>query len=176
MPRSPARRHELLAGAERAFARRGYFGTSTAQVAAEAGVSQPYIVQVFGSKLELFVQTHQFAGDKILQSFRVALAENGFDPPRVGAAYLDLVLRERAAVLVFAHAFSASSEPRIGVEARRLFGEIHALLLDAGATEEGVVAFMGRGMIINTMLLMDTPQFGAEHGLTAMNEIVLGRR
>ena len=165
---------QLLAGSERAFARGGYFGTSTAEVAAETGVSQPYIIQTFGSKLELFIRTHQFSGRKILGAFRSVLDEAGFDPRRAGRAYRNLVSRDRAAVLVFAHGFSACGEPRIAQEARRLFGEVHALLIGAGASEQEVLAFMGRGMVINNMLLMDTPRHGAEHGLEAMNELVFG--
>lgn len=174
MSPSPSRIVEILSGAERAFARGGYFGTPTAEVAAEADVSQPYIIQTFGSKLDLFIRTHRFSGEKILGAFRSGLDGGGFEPRRVGGAYRDLVLRERAAVLVFAHGFSACAEPRIAQEARRLFGEVHALLIDAGASEQEVLAFMGRGMIINNMLLMNTLEHGPEHGLESMNDLVFG--
>ena len=45
------RRELVLAAATRAFARGGYAGTSTDAVAKEAGVSQPYVVRIFGTKL-----------------------------------------------------------------------------------------------------------------------------
>ena len=42
------RRELVLAAATRAFARSGYAGTSTDAVAREAGVSQPYVVRLYG--------------------------------------------------------------------------------------------------------------------------------
>ena len=50
------RRQLVLEAATRAFARGGYAGTSTDRVAREAGVSQPYVVRIFGTKLELFLE------------------------------------------------------------------------------------------------------------------------
>lgn len=173
--RLPARSDELLAAAERAFARRGYFGTSTAEVAAEMGVSQPYVMQAFRSKRNLFVLTHRFSGEKVLRAFRTGLADGGFDPSRVGSAYRELVLRQEPAVLVFAHAFSAAAgEPVIGLESRRLFGEIHRLLASSGATETEIAGFMGRGMLINTLLLMEGPHYAARHGFEPLTGLVLG--
>jgi AcrR family transcriptional regulator len=61
-----ARRLQLLQAATRAFARRGYFGASTALIAQEAGVSQPYIIQVFVTKEALFLEVLERAGDIIV--------------------------------------------------------------------------------------------------------------
>ena len=59
------RRDLVLAAATRAFARSGYAGTSTDAVAKEAGVSQPYVVRIFGSKLELFLEVFTRATGRI---------------------------------------------------------------------------------------------------------------
>ncbi|WP_353681698.1 TetR/AcrR family transcriptional regulator [Microbacterium sp. 69-7] len=92
--RPPARNEELLDASVRAFAPRGYFGTSTAEVAKAMGVSQPYVIRTFGSKRELFLRTHAHAAGAILTAFRSAsrgrVAGDGFDAERVGAAYRDL--------------------------------------------------------------------------------------
>ncbi|WP_295839411.1 TetR/AcrR family transcriptional regulator [uncultured Microbacterium sp.] len=174
--RRPARDAELLAGSVRAFAARGYFGTSTAQVAAEMGVSQPYVIRTFGSKLELFVRTHAFAAAEIVTVFRAATSD-GFDGDRLGAAYRALVLSDTAALLVWAHAFSAATaEPVIGAESRRQFDEIYRVLRDTGASDEELWAFMGRGMLMNNLLLMQAPRFADDYDFAPLVELVFGAR
>src|SRR3954447_11627578 len=76
------RREQVLAAATRAFARTGYAGTSTDTVAREAGVSQPYVVRMFGSKQRLFLAVFDGATARIRDAFAAVLAEHRgpFDP------------------------------------------------------------------------------------------------
>ncbi|GGL12901.1 hypothetical protein GCM10009769_33620 [Curtobacterium luteum] len=174
--RPPARNEELLDAAMTAFAARGYFGTTTAQVAASMGVSQPYVIQTFGSKRELFLRTHAHAGSRIVAAFRAAAnGSETFVPASLGAAYVRLVRSDLAAVLVHAHAFSAApAEPAIAAEARRLFEEITATIRAAGATIPEAAAFLSRGMLINNLLLMDAANASADADVLAIVEAILG--
>ncbi|WP_295824481.1 TetR/AcrR family transcriptional regulator [uncultured Microbacterium sp.] len=172
--RRPARDDELLSASVRAFAARGYFGTSTARVAAEMGVSQPYVIRTFGSKLELFVRTHAHAAGAITRTFREA-SGGGFDAQRLGAAYRLLVLSHPADVLVWAHAFSAATaEPTIGAESRRQFDEVYRTLRDAGGSDHELWAFMGRGMLINNLLLMEAPRYADDYDFGPLVDLVFG--
>lgn len=173
--RLPARSDELLSAAMIAFSKQGYFGTSTAAVAEAMGVSQPYVIRVFGSKIELFVRTHAFAGEFIVAAFERGLRE-GFDPARIGAAYRDLVVARPEAVLVFAHGFSAAhAEPAIGAESRRLFDQIYRTFAAAGADVAAIYASLGRGMLINALLLLDAPRHADAYAYGPLVEHVLGR-
>lgn len=49
------RRETVLRTAIRAFASRGYFGTTTSEVAKAAGISQAYVYRLFPNKEALFV-------------------------------------------------------------------------------------------------------------------------
>lgn len=49
------------------------------------GLSQPRVIRTFGSKRELFIRTHAFAGELILRAFRSVDAADA-DPERLGAA------------------------------------------------------------------------------------------
>jgi len=51
------RRAEVVEAAIKAFAVGGYAGTSTEEIARLAGVSQPYLFRLFGSKQALFLAT-----------------------------------------------------------------------------------------------------------------------
>ncbi len=175
--RLPARNDELLDASVRAFAARGYFGTSTAQVASAMGVSQPYVIRTFGSKRELFLRTHAHAGAAIVSAFRSVTSAPGgaFDPERVGAAYRGLVLSQPASVLVWAHAFSAATaEPAIGVESRRMFDEVYRTLRDAGASDIQMWDFMGRGMLMNALLLMEALRYAGDYDFAPIVDLVFG--
>src|SRR6478752_10724106 len=74
------RRELVLAAATRAFARGGYHGTSTDAVAKEAGVSQPYVVRMFGTKLDLFLEVFERSVGRIRDAFAAVLDEGPFDP------------------------------------------------------------------------------------------------
>ena len=49
------RRDAVLRAAQVAFARGGLHGTSTEEIAEAAGISQPYLFRLFGTKKKLFV-------------------------------------------------------------------------------------------------------------------------
>jgi AcrR family transcriptional regulator len=167
--RMPAgeRRELILEAATRAFAAGGYAGTSTDAVAKEAGVSQPYVVRMFGTKLELFLAVHGRACDRIEAAFRQVLEERAFDPDseddkeRMGLAYTAL-LADTAFLHVLMHGFTASSVPEIGVQAREGMGRIFATLLETGWSPEAVRDFIAHGMLLN--VLVSIGAFGATSG------------
>src|SRR5919204_4997460 len=51
------RREEILDAALAEFAAGGHSGTSTDPIARRAGVSQPYLFRLFGTKKDLFIAT-----------------------------------------------------------------------------------------------------------------------
>jgi AcrR family transcriptional regulator len=50
---------EVLQAAVVAFAASGYEGTKTDEIARLAGVSQPYVIRLFGTKQQLFLAALQ---------------------------------------------------------------------------------------------------------------------
>ena len=52
---SDERREEILEAAFTAFSETGFEGTSTDDIAAAVGISQPYLFRLFGTKKELFL-------------------------------------------------------------------------------------------------------------------------
>ena len=56
---APERREQILEAAVTVFAERGYEGASTDVIARMAGISQPYLFRLFGTKRELIVATVQ---------------------------------------------------------------------------------------------------------------------
>jgi AcrR family transcriptional regulator len=152
------RRELVLEAATAVFGDHGYVGTTTDQIAKAAGVSQPYVVRMFGTKEALFIEVLRRALDRLLAVFRGVLAENAADPDgppldhRLGVAYVDLVT-DRGILLSLMHAFVLGGDPSIGRVARAGFLEVYALLREeAGFPPERVREFLAGGMLINTLV------------------------
>ena len=162
-----ARREQVLAAATRAFARTGYAGTSTDVVAREAGVSQPYVVRMFGTKRDLFLAVFERSAQRIEAAFGAVLEDRPpdrpFDPDddddwyEMGRAYNEL-LTDRDFLLVLMHGFAAGDDEAIGASARGCMSAIYEVLLRTGATSERVMAFVAHGMLLNVMLAMRAPE------------------
>lgn len=175
------RRELVLDAAMRAFARTGYAGTTTDAVAREAGVSQPYVVRIFGTKLDLFLEVFDRATRRIMAGFQDVIDDGPFDPEddddwsRLGIRYTELVLRDRAVLQVMMHGFAASGEPTIGSKARARMGEIFDVIRSTGSTDDRARDFVAQGMLLNVMLAMDAHAHTADgDGLAALNACAFG--
>lgn len=167
------RRELVLEAATRAFSRGGYAGTSTDAVAREAGVSQPYVVRMFGTKLELFLLVFARSVDRIRLAFEAVIATENFDPAdesgweRLSLAYFEL-LSDRDFLQVMMHGFAASSIEEIGELSRRCMGDIFATLQATGADDERIRDFVAYGMLLNVMASIGAPEHVGESGALAV--------
>ena len=151
---SDERRVLVLEAATAVFGQRGYAGTTTDQVATAAGVSQPYVVRIFGSKEKLFLAVLQRAVDLLMAAFRRALADTGSETVhhRLGVAYADL-LTDRGLLLSLMHGFVLGADPEIGKVARACFLGVYSFLKDeAGMTPDEASDFLAHGMMLNTLV------------------------
>lgn len=64
------RRKQLLESAAKCFAAYGYRGTTTAKIAAEAGVSEPIIYRHFKNKQDLFIALIEKVADEVLNNWQ----------------------------------------------------------------------------------------------------------
>jgi AcrR family transcriptional regulator len=144
------RRETVIQAAIVEFAEAGFFGTSTEAIAARAGISQPYIFRLFGSKQNLFLATSQRCFRRILETFKAAAADAEGDPFEVmGKAYLQL-LTDRRLLMLWMHAFAACSNPEIQKATAAAFEEMFEFLEGLpGATRDKVQRFMATGMFLN---------------------------
>jgi AcrR family transcriptional regulator len=155
--RAEDRRELVLTAATAVFGERGYVGTTTDAVARAASVSQPYVVRMFGTKEALFLAVLERALERLVATFRGAIAENPESSPaeihqRIGASYGEL-LTDRGLLLSLMHAFVLGSDPAIGRAARRGFLEVYRLLRhEAAFTPQEAQAFLASGMLMNTLI------------------------
>ncbi|MGZ0148371.1 TetR/AcrR family transcriptional regulator [Kribbella sp. WER1] len=144
---------EVLQAAVRAFAASGYEGTKTDEIARLAGVSQPYVIRLFGTKQQLFLAAVRSVCERIEQIFREAAAESP-ELIALGKNY-ERLLAERELLLVLLHGFSASGDPVIGDCVRERFGSIYLLIRElTGATPQQAREFLSAGMLMTVMSAM----------------------
>jgi AcrR family transcriptional regulator len=152
------RRTAVLAAAISEFARSGYAGTSTEAIASRAGISQPYLFRLFGTKKDLFVATFNLVGDRIINEF--TRAAEGLDgqaaKEAMGQAYLEL-MQDPELLQVQLHGFAAApGDPDIARACRRMFEVLQQLASErAHLTDEEVREFFATGMLINVMAAID---------------------
>ena len=166
------RRELILEAATAVFGAKTYVGTTTDEVARAAGVSQPYVVRLFGTKEKLFIEVIQRAYDRLISEFRQALPGSVEGRgERMGTAYTGL-LAERGMLPVIANSTALGGEPEIGRVARAGFSDIWRFIRDeAGFTPEDTRSFIATGMLINTIVgLRLTGDYGTEVSATEVLE------
>jgi AcrR family transcriptional regulator len=181
--RSEERRALVLEAATRVFGERGYHGATTDAVARAAGVSQPYVVRMFGSKEAMFLAVLDRAIDRILASFDTelrVLASEGRAADAdalsscLGRSYVDL-LADRGLLLSLMQAFMLGSEPVVGPHARAAFRRVYAYLREqVGLTPESAEDFLAYGMLLNTVVgLRMADDYGSDEGVRELLDEML---
>jgi AcrR family transcriptional regulator len=158
------RREEILAIAVRHFAEGGYRGTSTEAIAREAGLSQPYLFRLFGTKRQLFLDCSDRACGHVADVFRRVAAEAPVEErlERMGRAYVEELLPERHEIMLLMHAYAAGADPDIQAHVRSRYGalvrEVAAL---AAVPVRDTFTFFAHGMLLNVMAALDIPAVAA---------------
>jgi len=151
------RREEILDAAMIEFAERGIHGTSTDEIAQRAGVSQPYLFRLFGTKKELYKATVSRCLRETLEVFqRAAEGKRGEEALKaMGASYREL-LADRTRLKVQLHSYAACDDPEICEVVRNGYGDIHAYVERvSGLPPEDVSRFFATGMLLNVVAAMD---------------------
>jgi AcrR family transcriptional regulator len=170
------RREQILAAAIVAFAEGGYAGTTTDQVARVAGVSQPYVVRLFGTKADLFFEVFDHVAGQILERFeRVAPGPDAKE--RMADAYTDLI-GDPNRLRVLMHGFVVGAEPAaVGTRAREVLGRVFELYRSrTGGDAEAARTFVATGMLLNVLSALEAPRYvGEDENLAALVECSIGR-
>jgi AcrR family transcriptional regulator len=152
------RRTAVLAAAITEFARAGYAGTSTEAIAVRAGISQPYLFRLFGTKKDLFVATYDLVGQRIINE--LTAAGEGLEGEEaklaMGDAYLQL-MQDPEMLQVQLHGFAAApADPDIARSCRRTFEVLADLFHErTHLSDEELREFFAMGMLINVMSAID---------------------
>ena len=157
------RRDAILDAAQIEFADRGWAGTSTEDIARRAGISQPYLFRLFGTKKELFTASVARCFRETLELFqRAAEGKRGtaaFDA--MGEAYGERLAQNPHLLRAQMQAYAACDDPEIRAVVRNGFGDLHAYVERvSGLPPVEVSSFFARGMLFNVVASMGLPEPG----------------
>src|SRR5437764_14219637 len=123
------RREDVLDAAMIEFGERGLDGTSTEDIARRAGISQPYLFRLFGTKKELFKATAARCLRETLEMFqRAAEGKRGEEALRaMGRAYRDeFILGDRMRLRAQMQTYAACEDAEISQVVRDGYGDLVA--------------------------------------------------
>ena len=151
------RRREVIDAAIVEFATFGLHGASTETIATRAGISQPYVMRLFGTKKALFLAAVDRVSEQIMATWKSGLDDaerrgRATDPlsrlEAMGMPYLTLV-RDVHGLRLVLQSFSSAEDPEIRATAHRWLDTMFTWVTEAsGADSEAVRRFFATGMML----------------------------
>ena len=130
--RSEDRRRQLLEVSAELFAQGGYRGTTTAELAKAASVTEPILYRHFDNKLDLFVTLVDEVGQEVLEAWQASM--NGTEDPhdRLMAMLSSNPATHDKGLIAYRVIFQAMTEigrdPEIAKPLRRHLNKLHVFL------------------------------------------------
>ena len=160
-PRQTAdeRREAVLEAAWIEFAQRGLHAASTDVIARRAGISQPYLFRLFGSKKDLFLAVNDMCFQRTLDMFRAAAA--GKSGRKRSTPSARLTSSSSRAIPPCSRASCRPTSASVADEdIRASTARGYGRLVDyvetvSGADRATVARFFAKGMLINVLAAMD---------------------
>jgi AcrR family transcriptional regulator len=151
------RREAVLDAALEEFGERGFHGASTENIARGAGISQPYVFRLFGTKQELFKAVVTRCFRETLEMFqRAAEGLRGAEAlDAMGTAYVERLLNDRTRLRIQMQAYVACDDPEICEVVRAGFGDLVAYAEHvSGLPAAQISGFFAQGMLLNVFASM----------------------
>src|SRR3954470_23734156 len=157
------RREDILEAAVTVFAAHGFEGASTEDIAKAAGISQPYLFRLFGTKKDLFMASVARCFRETLEMFqRSAEGLRGEEALKaIGQAYMELLQTDRSRLNAQLQAYAACDDPEIRAVVRNGYGDLVTYVERvAGLPPADVSRFFATGMLLNVIASMSLETSG----------------
>ncbi|WP_205862326.1 TetR/AcrR family transcriptional regulator [Planosporangium thailandense] len=161
------RREAVLRAAQIEFGAGGYAGTSTETIARRVGVSQPYLFRLFPSKKALFLATVDRCFAYLRELFERAANDRTGDEAldALGQAYNSLLDNREILQMQLQTWATACEDADVRALARQRLSELwQQIERISGVDQQQVVAFLGRGMLLNVLAAVGLPRTEDELG------------
>jgi TetR/AcrR family transcriptional regulator len=157
------RREAIIDAAVTEFATMGFHGASTERIAAAAGISQPYIFRLFGTKKDLFVATVGRINAAIKETLQAAVAADPDNPLAAASAAFNQLMHRRDEVTLLLQAFATARDPELVVLTHARMGEMYAFIEEmTGKSGKELQQFFAYGMLYVIAATLDLPAIASE--------------
>jgi AcrR family transcriptional regulator len=155
--KSDERRRTIMAAAVDCFAQKGFYGTTTHEIAEWVGISQPYLYRLYPNKEALFAAVVDHVSVVMTDTLLAHSPASGGAPEAASdaarGAYAALVA-DRNILRFLMHANCAVGEPLVAQAVRRCYAKqvdtVRRLLGD----DEAVRRWFGAGMLDNVVAVL----------------------
>ncbi|MBR7835742.1 TetR/AcrR family transcriptional regulator [Actinospica durhamensis] len=148
------RREQVLREAIPVFARYGFEGATTAEIAKRAGVAQPYVIKLFETKKALFIA----ACERNMRTTQAQMRDSaggksGHDAMEaMGHAYVERMESDRDSLLLQMQQYAACWDEDIQRTVRQCMQDIWNMVVEiSGAPLEEIAVFFAKGMFCNVI-------------------------
>lgn len=151
------RREVVYEAAAHEFAHKGLHGASTDAIAKAAGISQPYLFRLFGTKKELYLATTARKMEETYAAFeRASRGLAGEEALHaMGSAYTELTGADRDRILLMLQCFSGCDDDDVREGVRSVWRDLVELAEQrSGEPPEVISAFFAKGMLITILMAM----------------------
>jgi len=149
------RREAVLTAALEEFARAGYRGASTEAIARKAGISQPYLFRLFGSKKELYLAGVRRCFRRTLETMQAAAEGLRGEEALVamGRAYTELLSTDPLMLQAQLQTYAAAvDDDDVRRAAREGYGDLYSYVERvSGASAARLARFFATGMLLNVI-------------------------
>lgn len=166
--RSEERRKQLLEVSAELFAQGGYRGTTTAELARAACVTEPILYRHFDNKLDLFVTLVEEIGKEVISSWEESLIGIQNADQRLTALLAGIPATQDRGFMVYRVIFQAMTEigrnPEIAKPLRKHLSRLHSFISNElkNLQEKGVVRTDESSSALAWMLI----NFAIGYGMT----------
>jgi AcrR family transcriptional regulator len=147
---SKERRELVLVAARKEFAAHGFHGGSTNRIAEAAGISQPYLFQLYDTKHALFLAVVGRYFDEVHGALREAAEGAGKEDVfrALGRGFLRHLVDDKEGLMLFMQALAACGDLEVRQRVRDRFGELyHYVERVSGANDEAVRTLFAYGVL-----------------------------
>jgi AcrR family transcriptional regulator len=146
------RRAQILQVASQEFAEGGLRGASVDAIARAAGITQPYVFRIFGSKKALFLEVVAGSFSQLADSMQAAAQGNsGLEALAAMGARYNALLADRTALQLQLQAYAACGDAEVRAAVRGHLARLWDTVADTtGLDAVTVKTFLAYGMLLNT--------------------------
>jgi AcrR family transcriptional regulator len=152
------RREAVLAAAVDEFARAGYHGASTDAIARRAGISQPYLFRLFGSKKDLYLAAVRRCFRRTQETMQAAAEGLRGEEAlaAMGNAYSELLKTDPQMLQNQLQTYAASlDDPDVRQAVRDGYGDLYVYVERvSGVGPARLARFFAMGMLFNVVAAM----------------------
>jgi AcrR family transcriptional regulator len=149
----------ILEAAIEEYGRLGMHATSTEVIAERAGVSQPYLFSLFGSKASLIAAAIERHTAELRRQLRDAVEQRDTETSAMEAmevAYVGFMNHDVNSMRRQLHTWAAGSDSAIRAVVQRTYREVWQDVANlSGASQEEVRDFMARAMLLTVVAALD---------------------